>query len=535
MQVAAASDVYSLGVVAYECLSGRRPFDGDSPVAIALAHITGAPPPLPPDVPPAVRLLVERALAKDPRPRSAPVAELAEAIRAVQARAVRRRTAAPAPRPPDRPARPAGLPYPPPGLRPPARPGPRRRGRPRGPHGPGGARRRPAGGRSHCRSTGARRPAPAALPSRPGRRGPASAPAGPVARATARARGASHLRPVRRSARPAARRPPAAQRRGGARARVAAAGRGRPAAGPAVAAVLTGCCPTAPGHAGGRPASSAGTLPGHARSREAPRRHHDEGRLRSMTTPQLLGERYEIGEVLGRGGMAEVHRGRDLRLGREVAVKVLRTDLARDPSFQVRFRREAQAAASLNHPAIVAVYDTGEDRTATGATAVHRHGVRRGRDAARRAPARGPAAAPSARMELVADICAALDFSHRNGIVHRDVKPGNVMITRRRGQGDGLRHRPGRRRLRRHDDPDRRGHRHRAVPVAGAGPRRERRRPLRRLLDRLPALRAGHRRPPFTGDSPSRSPTSTSARTRGRRRRSTRTSRRSSTPSCSRR
>ena len=86
-----------------------------------------------------------------------------------------------------------------------------------------------------------------------------------------------------------------------------------------------------------------------------------------MTTPQVLGERYEIGGVLGRGGMAEVHRGRDLRLGREVAVKVLRSDLARDPSFQVRFRREAQAAASLNHPAIVAVYDTGEDRTSSGA------------------------------------------------------------------------------------------------------------------------------------------------------------------------
>ena len=116
-----------------------------------------------------------------------------------------------------------------------------------------------------------------------------------------------------------------------------------------------------------------------------------------MTTPQVLGERYEIGGVLGRGGMAEVHRGRDLRLGREVAVKVLRSDLARDPSFQVRFRREAQAAASLNHPAIVAVYDTGEDRTATGRHPVHRHGVRRGRDAARRAPPRGPAARPSAR------------------------------------------------------------------------------------------------------------------------------------------
>ena len=87
-----------------------------------------------------------------------------------------------------------------------------------------------------------------------------------------------------------------------------------------------------------------------------------------MTTPEVLGERYEIGGVLGRGGMAEVHRGRDLRLGREVAVKVLRSDLARDPSFQVRFRREAQAAASLNHPAIVAVYDTGEEPATDGSS-----------------------------------------------------------------------------------------------------------------------------------------------------------------------
>jgi beta-lactam-binding protein with PASTA domain len=147
-----------------------------------------------------------------------------------------------------------------------------------------------------------------------------------------------------------------------------------------------------------------------------------------MTTPTVLGERYEIGGVLGRGGMAEVHRGRDLRLGREVAVKVLRSDLARDPSFQVRFRREAQASASLNHPAIVAVYDTGEDRTALGATPYIVMEYVEGetlRDVLRR---EGPLA-PERAMSLAADICGALDFSHRNGIVHRDVKPGNVMIT----------------------------------------------------------------------------------------------------------
>ena len=147
-----------------------------------------------------------------------------------------------------------------------------------------------------------------------------------------------------------------------------------------------------------------------------------------MTTPQVLGERYEIGGVLGRGGMAEVHRGRDTRLGREVAVKVLRSDLARDPSFQVRFRREAQAAASLNHPAIVAVYDTGEDRGPTGNTPYIVMEYVEGetlRDVLRREGVLPPERA----MSLAADICGALDFSHRNGIVHRDVKPGNVMIT----------------------------------------------------------------------------------------------------------
>ncbi|MEN3360623.1 MAG: eukaryotic-like serine/threonine-protein kinase [Mycobacteriales bacterium] len=147
-----------------------------------------------------------------------------------------------------------------------------------------------------------------------------------------------------------------------------------------------------------------------------------------MTMPRLLGSRYEIGEVLGYGGMAEVHLGRDVRLGREVAVKVLRADLARDPSFQTRFRREAQAAASLNHPAIVAVYDTGEDAAVNGATPYIVMEYVEGRTLRDILKAEGRIM-PRRAMEITADVCAALDFSHRNGIVHRDVKPGNVMIT----------------------------------------------------------------------------------------------------------
>ena len=82
--------------------------------------------------------------------------------------------------------------------------------------------------------------------------------------------------------------------------------------------------------------------------------------------PVLVGDRYELGELLGRGGMADVRKGHDNRLGRTVAVKRLRTDLASDSTFQARFRREAQASASLNHPAIVSVYDTGEEMSRDG-------------------------------------------------------------------------------------------------------------------------------------------------------------------------
>ncbi len=148
-----------------------------------------------------------------------------------------------------------------------------------------------------------------------------------------------------------------------------------------------------------------------------------------MTTPQHLSDRYELGEILGFGGMSEVHLARDLRLHRDVAIKVLRADLARDPSFYLRFRREAQNAAALNHPAIVAVYDTGEAETPTGPLPYivmeYVDGVTL-RDIVH---TEGPMPAKRA-IEVIADACQALNFSHQHGIIHRDVKPANIMISK---------------------------------------------------------------------------------------------------------
>ncbi|HEY3506740.1 MAG TPA: Stk1 family PASTA domain-containing Ser/Thr kinase [Actinocatenispora sp.] len=144
---------------------------------------------------------------------------------------------------------------------------------------------------------------------------------------------------------------------------------------------------------------------------------------------RILGARYEVGELLGYGGMAEVHQGRDLRLGRDVAIKMLRTDLARDATFQARFRREAQNAASLNHPAIVAVYDTGEEKGSDGEALPYIvMEFVNGRTLKEVLTAEGNLA-PKRALEITADVCAALDFSHKHGIIHRDIKPGNIMLT----------------------------------------------------------------------------------------------------------
>ncbi|MEW1959884.1 Stk1 family PASTA domain-containing Ser/Thr kinase [Kineococcus sp. NPDC059986] len=152
-----------------------------------------------------------------------------------------------------------------------------------------------------------------------------------------------------------------------------------------------------------------------------------------VPAPRVLGGRYEVGNLLGRGGMAEVHVAQDTRLGRTVAVKLLRSDLARDPSFQARFRREAQAAAGLNHPSIVAVYDTGSDHlTEHGGGRVELPWIvmeyvegRTLRDMLR---TDHPLAITDA-LSYTEGVLGALEYSHRMGIVHRDIKPANVMIT----------------------------------------------------------------------------------------------------------
>lgn len=168
-----------------------------------------------------------------------------------------------------------------------------------------------------------------------------------------------------------------------------------------------------------------GVLPGGAFARR-----RLERKSQMTEDPRLLGGRYQLGAVLGRGGMAEVRRARDLRLGRDVAVKQLRVDLASDPTFQARFRREAQAAAGLNHPNIVAVYDTGEETDPHSGVHVPyivmelveghtlREILRTGRQIV-----------PAKALEFSQGVLEALNYSHKAGIVHRDIKPANVMLT----------------------------------------------------------------------------------------------------------
>ena len=138
---------------------------------------------------------------------------------------------------------------------------------------------------------------------------------------------------------------------------------------------------------------------------------------------QLLGGRYKLGEMIGTGGMADVYVAEDTRLALQVAVKVLRSDLARDPSFVARFRKEALAAAGLNHPGIVAVYDSGEEPAPyIVMELISGHTLRELIHKGERVPLKRA-------LEIGEGILAALEYSHQAGIVHRDIKPANIMIT----------------------------------------------------------------------------------------------------------
>jgi len=148
---------------------------------------------------------------------------------------------------------------------------------------------------------------------------------------------------------------------------------------------------------------------------------------------RTLAGRYEVGELIGRGGMSDVHAGQDTRLGRKVAIKLLRANLAEDPQFRARFRREAQDAAKMAHPTIVRIFDAGEEAVHAGPggerlvpfivmehidgrllSDVIREGALEPKEAAR----------------IVEQVLIALEYSHRAGVIHRDIKPSNIMLTR---------------------------------------------------------------------------------------------------------
>ncbi|QLE72900.1 serine/threonine protein kinase [Streptomyces rectiverticillatus] len=143
----------------------------------------------------------------------------------------------------------------------------------------------------------------------------------------------------------------------------------------------------------------------------------------------LVGDgRYRLTHRLGRGGMAEVFAAEDVRLGRTVAVKLLRADLAEDPVSKARFTREAQSVAGLNHHAVVAVYDSGEDTVGRNVVPYIVMELVEGRTI-RDLLLNAEAPPPEQALIIVSGVLEALAYSHQHGIVHRDIKPANVIIT----------------------------------------------------------------------------------------------------------
>ena len=143
---------------------------------------------------------------------------------------------------------------------------------------------------------------------------------------------------------------------------------------------------------------------------------------------KMLGERYELGAMIGTGGMADVYLAQDVRLNRQVAIKILRSDLARDPSFVTRFNKEALSVAALNHPGIVSVYDSGKEDSPSGAMPYIVMEYVEGKTL-REIVNKGERFALNRAVEITEGILIALQYSHKNGIIHRDIKPGNIMIT----------------------------------------------------------------------------------------------------------